>query len=80
LKEPELAMTDLVHAIDLRSNGAAAHCLLAQVLEARDTTAKPTAEWEACLRYAHADSPPQVEATWLATARLRLSQVQNASH
>jgi tetratricopeptide (TPR) repeat protein len=77
LKEPELAEADLARALEWKSDGASAHCLQAQAIEARDPSARPTAEWEACLRFQRNDS--QVEATWLATARLRLIQDQNAS-
>jgi Tfp pilus assembly protein PilF len=72
LKLPELAEDDLRSAIRLRPKAPAAYCLLGQVLEAQASATKPIAEWESCLRYQRADNPPQVEASWLATARQRV--------
>lgn len=73
LKYLELAQLDLHASLALRPDGAAAHCLLAQVIEARRGDVKAAlAEWEACLRYEKAD-PLVVEANWLGLARERLS-------
>jgi tetratricopeptide (TPR) repeat protein len=68
LKYYELAETDLRQALALRADGAAAHCLLAQVLEAQGNPRAALAEWEACLRYEKGDF---VEANWLGLARER---------
>ncbi len=73
LKQPSLAEVDLKRALELRPQGAAAHCLMAQALEAESPPLKPISEWESCVRYANLDNPPQVEPTWLATARQRLA-------
>ncbi len=64
------AESDLVKALDLREDGAAAHCLLAQVLEARQDPGT-TAEWEACVAYAPGQER-EVEASWLGLAKERL--------
>jgi tetratricopeptide (TPR) repeat protein len=71
LKYYSLAAGDLREALRLRSDGAAAHCLLAQVLEAQGDLKAALPEWEAGLRYANSDF---VEASWLALARERMNQ------
>ena len=71
LKYLGLAEADLRQALAFRPDGAAAHCLLAQVLEVQANPKAALAEWEACLRYAPGDS---VEASWLGSAKERLSQ------
>jgi len=71
LKLYALAESDLRRALGLRPEGAAAHCLLAQALEARGDAPAALPEWEACLGYAGGEN---VEAVWLATAQERLSQ------
>lgn len=73
LKYYSLADSDLRQALELRPDGAAAHCLLAQVLEAENKTTDALPEWEACLRFANSDVVP-VEARWVGLARERLSQ------
>ena len=73
LKYYTLADSDLHQALALRPEGAAAHCLLAQVLEAQNKNADALPEWEACLRFANSDVVP-VEARWVGMARERLSQ------
>lgn len=65
-----LAEHDLREALTRREDGAAAHCLLAQVLESKGETESAPAEWEACLRYAPGDV---VETSWLSLAQERLS-------
>lgn len=72
LKYLTLAESDARQALELRPDGAAAHCLLAQVLEAQGQAGQATASWESCLRYEKTDVVP-VEAQWLALARERLS-------
>ena len=72
LKYLLIAQVDLQQALDLKPNGAAADCLLAQVLEAQNQLATALPEWEACLRWAPADAVP-VEARWVAQARERLT-------
>jgi tetratricopeptide (TPR) repeat protein len=68
----DLAVADLRESLNWRQDGAAAHCLLAQALEAqrKEATARP--EWEACLVYAAGEA--DVEASWLSLARKRLEQ------
>ena len=66
------AERDLRRAIELRADGAAAHCLLAQVFEASNRSQNALLEWEACV----ADVPGQeaeVETSWLALAQERLA-------
>jgi tetratricopeptide (TPR) repeat protein len=66
------AETELRQALSLNAQGAAAYCLLAQVLEERpqpDADAAHTA-WENCLRYEN--SGDEVEAELLDRARERL--------
>jgi tetratricopeptide (TPR) repeat protein len=65
----ELAERDLRHALTLRADGAAAHCLLAQVLEAQEKPTEALAAWELCLAY---DRHDFVDAIWLGTAETRL--------
>ena len=71
LKLPGLAEADLRQALALRPEGAAAHCLLAQVLETRGKPADALPFWENCVAY----YGPQenVEPDWYATARERVS-------
>jgi tetratricopeptide (TPR) repeat protein len=71
LKYYSLAAADLKQALGLRTDGAAAHCLLAQVLEAQGDSKAALPEWEACLRYANGDF---VEVSWLGLARERVNQ------
>ena len=71
LKYYSLAAADLKQALGLRADGAAAHCLLAQVLEAQGDPKAALPEWEACVRYANGD---YVEPSWLGLARERMSQ------
>lgn len=71
LKHYGLAETDLKQALVLRPDGAAAHCLLAQVREAQSDAQAGLAEWEACLRYARGDF---VEPQWVALAQERLAK------
>lgn len=64
------AEADLRHAIALRkAGGAAAHCLLAQVLEAQAREA--AAEWESCVSYIEGERH-EVEPGWLGLAQERL--------
>ncbi len=70
LKNLRQAASDLNLALQLRPDGAAAHCLLAQMYEARDELKSALPEWEACLRFEKGDF---VEASWLSLARERLS-------
>lgn len=64
------AEDDLRQALTLRDDGAAAHCLLAQVLEARGDPGA-TDGWELCVAFAPGQEH-EVEASWLALARERL--------
>ena len=52
-------------------DGAAVHCLQAQLLEKESATADAGNEWQQCLAGANAESTA-VEAAWLAVARERL--------
>lgn len=64
------AEVDLNQAIALKSNDAAAHCLLAQVLEQRDKNTQVQYEWENCLRFAQPQIPE--ENKWMRLAQQRL--------
>src|SRR5262245_5000351 len=68
----DLAVADLRESLNCRQDGAAAHCLLAQALEAQGQEATAGPEWEACLSYAAGET--DVEASWLSLARKRLEQ------
>jgi serine/threonine protein kinase/Tfp pilus assembly protein PilF len=68
----DLAAEDLMEALRWRQDGAAAHCLLAQVLEAQKKESNATQEWEACVAYAPGEI--DVDATWLSLAQERLRQ------
>jgi tetratricopeptide (TPR) repeat protein len=70
LKLYGLAEADARAALALRPEGAAAHCLLAQVIEARGALPAALPAWEACLGFAGGET---VEANWLATAQERLA-------
>lgn len=69
LKYFGMAEADLREALTLRPDGAAAHCLLAQVFEAQEKPA--LSKWENCVRY---EKSEVVEADWLGLARERLSR------
>jgi serine/threonine protein kinase/tetratricopeptide (TPR) repeat protein len=68
----DLAVADLRESLNWRQDGAAAHCLMAQALEAQRKEAAARPEWEACLGYAAGEA--DVEASWLSLARKRLEQ------
>ncbi len=67
LGEAEIALN---RAIALESNDAAAHCLLAQVLEQRVKNTQVQYEWENCLRFAQPQIPE--ENKWMRLAQQRL--------
>jgi tetratricopeptide (TPR) repeat protein len=67
------AETSLQEAIELIQKKAAAHCLLAQVLEEQGKPAK--SEWEQCLRYANGTDPD--EDVWAGIAQQRLSSLNS---
>lgn len=70
LKYFQEAQADLERAISLQPSGAAAaHCLLAQLLDVRQGEAMP--EWEMCLALA---DDPEVEASWRSLAQERVQQ------
>jgi tetratricopeptide (TPR) repeat protein len=64
------AYVDLNGAIALKSDYAAAHCLLAQVLEQRGKNTSVQQEWESCLRAAQPQIPEENE--WMRIAQERL--------
>ncbi len=66
-----LAEEDLRRALVLRPDGAAAHCLLAQVQEAKGASQDALASWGSCLAFD--GSGEAVEADWHATAQERLA-------
>ncbi len=71
------SQADLQTAMQLRPEGPAAHCLMAQLLEtpanpAQDTTAA-LAEWQQCLTLSQGSTDP-LEDAWLATAQERVTQ------
>ena len=71
LKLYGLAEEDLRKALALRPDGAAAHCLLAQVLEAKSQSDPALASWDHCLAFDV--SGEGVEADWHAMAQERLT-------
>lgn len=70
LNLPGQAQADLVRALALRPDGAAAHCLAALVAEAQGQPDRALPAWEDCIRFATPDEP--VEPQWVAMARERL--------
>jgi tetratricopeptide (TPR) repeat protein len=68
------AENDVREAMTIRPEGAAAHCLLAQVLDARKENSAALSEWELCLAYEKLDTFVPAEARWLGLARERLSE------
>ncbi|WP_199313181.1 serine/threonine-protein kinase [Microcoleus sp. FACHB-672] len=66
------AQEQLQIAIDLAPESAAAHCLLAQVLEAQGEQKKALEEWKSCQRYALEGSSD--EDTWKGMAEQRIKQ------
>jgi tetratricopeptide (TPR) repeat protein len=72
LKLPGLAEADLRQALALHPEGAAAHCLLAQVLELKGKTEDALPSWEKCVAYY--EPGESVEPDWYATARERVSE------
>lgn len=71
----DLAEEDLKSAIALRPDGAAAPCLMAQVIEAKNSGGKKGAAemWRACISNM-AGQEYEVEAEWIDIAQQRLSQ------
>jgi tetratricopeptide (TPR) repeat protein len=68
----EEAIAELQSAINLAPDRAPAHCLLAQVLEARTDATDSQAEWNLCLTYADASRPDEDQ--WIGLARQRLGE------
>jgi serine/threonine protein kinase/Tfp pilus assembly protein PilF len=68
----DLAEEDLRESLHSRSDGAAAHCLLAQVLEAKHVRDSAMTEWERCVAYAGGNE--DLESIWLSLAQERLRQ------
>ena len=66
------AEANLREAIALDPEAAAAHCLLAQVLDTPTLSDEALPEWEACLRAASSRNPD--EDKWIEMARERLGQ------
>jgi tetratricopeptide (TPR) repeat protein len=71
----ELAADDLSEALKWRNGGAAAHCLLAQVLEAQGRKDAALPEWTMCVKYEPGET--DVEPSWLRLAWLALKQGGN---
>ena len=67
------AKAELITAIDLNKEQAAAYGLLAQTLEGLGEKEKALVAWENCLRYASSYRPD--EDTWIDLARQRLAEV-----
>jgi Flp pilus assembly protein TadD len=65
------AKVHLQSAIALRGNRAAAHCLLAQVLEAHSDLKGAQGQWETCRQYANVQNPD--EDVWMGMAQQRLA-------
>lgn len=68
------AENDVRRALEARPDGAAAHCLMAQVLEARNDRQGALPWWETCLAYEKLDVLVPAEARWLGLAQERLSE------
>lgn len=68
------AQSNLEDAIALNEKGSA-HCLLAQVLEIRESKGKALSEWEQCLRYANPRYPEDDD--WINLARQRVDSQEN---
>lgn len=64
------AERDLKMALALADKRAAAHCLMAQVLEAQQKQSAAIPEWEMCIAYAPGE--PGMEPEWLHLAQERL--------
>lgn len=64
----------LQDAIDLASERAPAHCLLAQVLEGQGAPKSSLVEWENCRKYASSFNPD--EDAWIHLARQRLEKAK----
>lgn len=71
-----LEAIELQKAAKLKTNIAAPHCLLAQVMEAQKDKKGALKEWEACNQYADIASSPD-EDSWSITAKKRLAQKEN---
>lgn len=67
----EEAHLDLTEAIALRSDGAPAYCLLAQVLERQGENTEAISQWENCLGYSYQPQTPE-EDKWISLAQQRL--------
>jgi tetratricopeptide (TPR) repeat protein/predicted Ser/Thr protein kinase len=65
------ANVHLQSAIALAGNRAAAHCLLAQVLEAQNDLKGTQGQWETCRQYADVQNPD--EDVWMGMAQQRLA-------
>jgi len=74
LKYVYQAENDARRALDVRPDGAAAHCLMAQILEARNDMPGALTWWETCLAYEKLDVLVPAEARWLGLAQERLSE------
>lgn len=73
LKNFTQAENDLRQALQLRNNGAAAHCLLAQVLEVQEKQKEAMDEWENCVRYVPGEPDKSgIEWVWFGLAKERL--------
>ena len=68
------AQAHLKEAIHLNSQGGAAHCLLAQVLEAQGKKAVALKSWQNCSNYANGKNPD--EDRWFGLAQQRLNSVE----
>jgi tetratricopeptide (TPR) repeat protein len=66
------AERDLKHALELRPDGGAAHCLLAQVLDAVRREHEAIREYELCIAYGSGQAG-EVDPDWIALAQQRLS-------
>lgn len=67
------AQANLQEAIQLNSQQASAHCLLAQVLEAQGKKSVASKSWRNCRDYANGQNPD--EDTWFGLAQERLKSV-----
>jgi len=67
----DLAEAELRHALQFRNDGAGAHCLLAQVLEAGKRSDDAQREFGSCISFARGQEP-DVDADWILTATQRI--------
>ena len=71
-----LEAIDLQQSANVKTNIAAPHCLLAEVMEEKKEKKSALKEWETCIQYADIASSPD-EDGWIITAQKRLKEEEN---